>query len=133
MVCRFHGTFSCYAVVGMVILLHASLMMPETKGKSLASLEQMFDVANSNNKEGVVDKEGYGRQPEQEGRKQWDCNGGDGKFSFANAVLNERDCYVIPHEGNVPKRRKSSRVLQPPTLTTVNEGEGKEMRVQIVS
>ena len=73
--------------------------------------------------------------PGEEVRKEWNCDGQDAKYSFDNAIQNERNCYVIPHEVdelgnavNVPKRRKVSQNLQPPTLTIENEGEGKEKR-----
>ena len=71
--------------------------------------------------------------PGEEVRKEWNCDDQVARYSFDNAIQNERNCYVIPLDElgnaiNVPKRRKISQNLQPPTLTIENEGEGKEKR-----
>ena len=121
----FHYVVYFYAIITAMLAAWGFLTIENTDELSLVDIQGMHKKTEES---GIRKCD----QPEEEVRKEQNC---DAKYSVVNAVLNERNCYVnlygvadLGNVTNVPKRKKISQVLQPPTLTSQNEGEAKEKR-----
>ena len=108
----FHYVVYFYAVITALLAAWGFLTIKNTDELNLVEIQKMRKKTEASGRRKYD-------HPEDEVRKEWNCDRQNGNYSVANAVLNERNSYAHAHEmtelgnvSNVPKRRKSSRVLQ---------------------
>ena len=108
----FHYVVYFYAIITALLAAWGFLTKKNTDELCLVNIQDMHKNTEASRKRKCD-------HPEEEVRKKWSFDRQNGKYSVANAVLNERNCYAHAHEmtelgnvANVPKRKKSSRVLQ---------------------
>ena len=108
----FHHVVYFYAIITALLAAWGFITIKNTDELSLVEIQ---DIKKKTEASGIKKCD----RPEEEVRKVSNCYSLGPKYSVANAALRERNCCVNPNEmsewdyvTNVPRRKKSSRVLQ---------------------
>ena len=98
----FHNVVYFYAIIDALVAAWGFLTINNIDELSLVEIEDMYQKTEASGKRKCD-------HPEEEVRKEGNYDGRGATYSVANAILNELGNFI-----NVPKRKKISRVLNPP-------------------